>query len=79
MKSPILQPVYLGRVITLGVCLENVKRDNSYKNTRLMSGIKPAMRPLVAIFLGLCIILLGSWNKNSSVLSRSHLSKTLLK
>ena len=50
MKSPILQPVYLGRVITLGVCLENVKKDNSYKNTRLLSGIKPALRPLVATF-----------------------------
>ena len=50
MKSPILQPVYLGRVITLGVCLENVKKDNKYKNTRLLSGIKQTMRPLVATF-----------------------------
>ena len=79
LRSPILQHIHLGSVVTLGVCLGNIKRDDSCKDTRLLPGTEPARTPLAAIFLGLCDVLLGSWNMNPSVDSKGHLSKILLK
>lgn len=79
IRNPILKHIYLGRVVTLGVCLDKIKRDNTYTNTRWLPGPEPAGRPLAAYFLDYMLFSLAHGTLTQSADPKGHLSKILLK